>query len=372
MIERIEEFNDQIEDLRKSTDPDKRALVRYRRPVGIASMHRIMATARKALNDAMYGEARLITFNPAVKVELPPEVRPKPLVWTDARVARWVETGEIPGKVMVWTPEQTGTFLDFIAHHRLYAYFHLLAHAGLRRGEGLGQYWVDFDEDTGTLAIRFQLLQVGWETEFGTPKTDSSVAIITVDRGTVLELCAHRSRQQRERDEAGDAWANLGLMFTEPDGSPLHPADVTDLFNALVEEAGLPPIRLHDLRHGAATFALASGADMKIVSSMLRHSSITITADTYTGVLPQVAQATAEGIARLVPRKVTSYRIMPDRPAIEDHPRLGLVSGSQTMIHNAETENEDEPPKCQEAGRDESLPASLEYAARDSNPGPAD
>ncbi|NGY61236.1 site-specific integrase [Lentzea sp. NEAU-D13] len=371
MFERIEEFNERIEELRNSPDPDHRALVRYRRPVGIASMHRIVATACKGLNDAMHGDG-LITLNPAVRVELPPEVRPKPLIWTEARVARWLETGEIPGKVMVWTPEQTGAFLDFIAHHRLYAFFHLLAHAGLRRGEGLGQYWVDLDEEAATLAIRFQLLQVGWETEFGTPKTDSSVAIITLDRGTVLELRAHRSRQQRERDAAGDAWVDLGLMFTEPDGSPLHPADVTDLFNKLVEQAGLPPIRLHDLRHGAATFALASGADMKVVSSMLRHSSITITADTYTGVLPQVARKTAEGIARLVPRKVASVRVLPDHPAIEDHPRLGLTSGSQTMIHNDETENEDGVGKCKEAGRDESQPASLEYAARDSNPGPAD
>ena len=85
---------------------------------------------------------------------------------------------------------------------------------------------------------------------------------------------------------------------------------------------------------------------MKVVSSMLRHSSITITADTYTGVLPQVARETAEGIARLVPRKVASVRVMPDRPAIEDHPRLGLTSGSQTMIHNAETENADAHAEC--------------------------
>ncbi|MCP2200384.1 Phage integrase family protein [Lentzea flava] len=303
-----------------------------------------------------------------MKVELPPEVRPKPLVWTEARVARWLETGEIPGKVMVWTPEQTGTFLDFVAHHRLYAYFHLLAHSALRRGEALGQHWTDLDDDTGALAIRFQLLQIGWETEFDTPKTDSSVAIITLDRRTVLELGAHRSRQQRERHAAGDAWVDLGLRFTQPDGSPPHPADVTDLFNALVAEAGLPPIRLHDLRHGAATLALASGADIKVGSSLLRHTSITITADTYTGVLPQVAQATAEGIGRLVPRKVISYRVS----QTVRRSKIIRVSGSQTMIHNDETENDDEYGKCKEAGRAESLPASLEYAARDSNPGPAD
>jgi hypothetical protein len=89
-------------------------------------------------------------------------------------------------------------------------------------------------------------------------------------------------------------------------------------------------------------------------------------------VLPHIARETAEGIACLVPRKVASVRVLPGRPAIEDHPRLGLISGSQTMIHNEETEKEHEYVECKKAGRDESLPASLEYAARDSNPGPAD
>ena len=120
----------------------------------------------------------------------------------------------------------------------------------------------------------------------------------------------------------------------------------------------------------AATLARASGAGHE---DHVQHAaallSIAITADIYTGVLPQVAREAAEGI---VPRKVASVGVMPDRLAIEDHPRLGLTSGSQTMIHNVETENEDAHAECKKAGRDESLPASLEYAARDSNPGPAD
>ncbi|WP_312024966.1 tyrosine-type recombinase/integrase [Kibdelosporangium aridum] len=83
-----------------------------------------------------------------------------------------------------------------------------------------------------------------------------------------------------------------------------------------VKASGLPPpVRLHDLRHGAATLALAAGADMKIVQEMLGHSSITITSDTYTSVLPQVAQDAAEAAARLVPRAHA-------RPH-------GLTSGSQ-------------------------------------------
>jgi hypothetical protein len=91
-------------------------------------------------------------------------------------------------------------------------------------------------------------------------------------------------------------------VFTDTDGSPLHPAVITTRFQALVTEAGLPPIRLHDLRHGAATLTLATGADLKVVQDLLGHSSITITADTYAHVLPELARETAEATARIVPR----------------------------------------------------------------------
>ena len=63
----------------------------------------------------------------------------------------------------------------------------------------------------------------------------------------------------------------------------------------------LPPIRLHDLRHGSATRALAAGTDIKVISEMLRHSSTQITSDTYTSVLPEVAHQAAEAAAGLVP-----------------------------------------------------------------------
>jgi len=71
-------------------------------------------------------------------------------------------------------------------------------------------------------------------------------------------------------------------------------------FRQLNEASGLPPIRLHDLRHGAASLALAAGADLKVVQDMLGHSSIVLTADTYTSVLPEVARKVAEDIASLI------------------------------------------------------------------------
>jgi len=88
-----------------------------------------------------------------------------------------------------------------------------------------------------------------------------------------------------------------GFVFAHIDGRPYSPSYLTHHFRAPQERHGLPPIRFHDLRHGAAILALASGADLKAIQDTLGHASIVLTADTYTVVLPEVAGRTAEGIA---------------------------------------------------------------------------
>ena len=89
------------------------------------------------------------------------------------------------------------------------------------------------------------------------------------------------------------------------------PDHVSRLFARLLKEADLPPVRLHDLRHGAATLALAGGANLKVVSEMLGHSTIAITADTYTGVLPEAAREAAEAAVGLVPRRTSAGHPLP-------------------------------------------------------------
>ena len=271
----------------------------FRRITGPATRQHVKATLRAALNDAI-GQ-QIITFNPAAHVEIDPVRKPKALVWTDERVTKWEQTGEKPSPVMVWTPEQTGAFLDFVAEDRLYAMWHLIAFRGLRRGEACGQPWSETNLDTHFLTVSSQLVQEGWEVEASDPKTDSGSRVVALDDDTVEVLKRHRERQGKAREKWGTAWVETGHVFTQEDGSWLHPGKVTDLFERLVAVSGLPPIRLHDLRHGAATLMLAAGIDIKIVSDTLGHSDTRITRDIYQSVLPHVGKIAAEATAKLVP-----------------------------------------------------------------------
>ena len=188
-------------------------------------------------------------------------------------VERWRETGEPPSPVMCWTPAQLGAFLDAAEGDRLYGLFHLVAHRGLRRGEACGLGWSDVDLDAGRMTVRRQLVQLGWEVYEDTPKSDAGDRTIALDAGTVASLRAHRRQQVAARLEWGPAWVDSGKVFTREDGSALHPATVTDRFHALVEAAGLPPVRLHDLRHGAASLMLVRRVASDATAGAIRRTA---------------------------------------------------------------------------------------------------
>jgi integrase len=304
MYDGIEERNTTITTRRASRDPAKRATVKGLRVVGVTTQHRILATLRKALNDAVR-RYKYIATNVALMIELPPQKAPKAMLWTADRIATWKATGRTPSPVMVWTPAQIGQFLDHAqdADDRLYPLYHLIAFTGLRRGETCGLHWDDIDLDNATLTVRWQIVQHGWATALDTPKTDDSEAAVAIDAATIDVLRAHRARQRRERLAAGPQWTHTGLMFTTTVGAALHPADVTDHFHHLADQAGLPPVRLHDLRHGHATMALAAGVPMKVISGQLRHSSTTTTDKFYAHITPDLARAAVEATAASVPRR---------------------------------------------------------------------
>jgi integrase len=273
------------------------APTRHGRPMTPASLHRIRATLRAALNAAI--RDGLLRDNPARHVQLPTPRRPPALVWTKTRVQAWRERGE-RSTVAVWTEHQLVAFLDFVAADRLYAMWWLIALRGLRRGEAAGLRWCDLDLDERTLTVNQQRLAYGTTVTVGPPKTAASRRTVALDRTTVTVLRAHRRRQEKERAAAGQAWHDTGYVFTTTDGQPLHPDFLTRRFRALVTNSGLPPVRLHDLRHGAASLAHSAGVDLKTVQEQVGHSSIVLTADTYTSVLTDKHHKAAEATARLV------------------------------------------------------------------------
>jgi integrase len=269
-----------------------------------ATRARIRATLRSALSAAR--AQQLITINVAALADLPSGKAPKALVWTAERVKRWRATGERPSSVMVWTPEQTQVFLGRAMRHELRAVFFLLAFTGLRRGEAVGLRWDDVDLDARWVSINRQEVQVGWSTVTTAPKSESSERQVGLAPQLISELAAHRERQDAAQAAAGPAWCDTGLVFTRLDGTGIHPDVVSRQFRQLVREADLPPVRLHDLRHGAASIALRSGVDLKVVSDMLGHSSTAFTADVYTSVYTDLKHLATDAIARALTR--------PDRP----------------------------------------------------------
>lgn len=150
------------------------------------------------------------------------------------------------------------------------------------------------------MTVAQQIVQMGWDTEITKPKSDAGDRLVPLDAMSVTALKARRRAQNKDRLAAGEDWIDTGLVFTGPDGSPLHPAWVTSQFAILVAEADLPPVRLHDLRHGAATLALASGTDIKVVQEQLGHSSSAITRDTYTSVFDELKHASIDAVAATI------------------------------------------------------------------------
>ena len=250
---------------------------RRERPIGARTMRRIYATLNSALNTAVH--RGLIRRNPAATVELPTPVLVTSRVWNSHQVAAFL----------------TGTTGD-----RLHVLYRLLVLTGLRRGEAVGLQWGDLNLTTATLNVNRQLTTVNGVLHVGAPKSNAGTRTLALDHST-LDLLRLRHRRARiyhlkDLDEDFDR----RLVFTRTDGHPLSPAYVSAHFITLTKHLGLPVIRLHDLRHTSASLGLADGENLLQISRRLGHSTITLTADTYTHVTPEAAHQSAQHLADLI------------------------------------------------------------------------
>lgn len=199
------------------------------------------------------------------------------------------------------TPAEAQHLLEALRKDRLYALYLLAISTGMRQGEILGLRWTEVDLDGGTVRVVRAIQRIkGQGYVVSDPKTERGRRAIALPKITVTALREHQKQQAAEKATAEAEWQEQGLVFTTHIGTPLDARNILRHFKAALEEAGLPEMRFHDLRHTAATLLLLQEIHPKIVQEMLGHSSITLTLDTYSHVLPDMQREAASKMDALL------------------------------------------------------------------------
>lgn len=189
-----------------------------------------------------------------------------------------------------WSEAQARDFLAAVKGGRLEAGWALLLTRGLRRGELAGLRWDAIDLAEGTIQIVRSRVSVDGKALDSAPKTAAGRRTVPVDPQLVSLLRAHEKAQKTERLRAGEAWEGAGHVFTDELGRPYHPDYFGCWFEELVKSAGLPRIRLHDLRHTCFSLMLGRGVPAKVVQELAGHSSPAITLSMYAHTQPSMAR----------------------------------------------------------------------------------
>jgi integrase len=277
--------------------PDVRRVYREMEAAGLSP--RTIRYTHTVLNAAMTQavEDGLLKGNPAAKARksIPRAVRHEMEVLTPDQIEQFWQTARDAKD----QGRQGG---------RLIALFEFLAGTGCRPSEALGLRWSEVNLDAGTVQIVRTLTQTrGGEWHDGEGKTRTSRRQFPLPPDLTATLRAHRGQQDAEREFAGAAWQDRGLVFCTQEGKPLIQRNVVRAFKALLAAAGLPEsVRVYDLRHTHATLLLAGGQNPKVVAERLGHANVNLTLNTYSHVLPHMQQEAADILQTLL------YRRRPD------------------------------------------------------------
>jgi len=245
-------------------------------PPSAATVQHVYKLVRNALADAYRLE--FVTRNVAAQVKASPLIR-------DRRPDLTIEDAK--------------RLLSTIQGERLEAFYVLALTTGLRRGELLALRWEDVDLNSRQLRVRRALQRANGKLRIVEPKTSTSRRAVVLPRLAVRHLREHRKRQNARRLALGEAWREHGLVFASTIGTPIEPRNINRRWDELRQRAGLTPLRLHDLRHGCATFMLAAGVPSRAIMEVLGHSGISVTMNTYAHVLPALRQEAADAIDEL-------------------------------------------------------------------------
>ena len=223
-----------------------------------------------------------------------------------ATLARAPKSERVEGRTL--SPEEARSFLATLKGHRLEVLFTMMLATGLRRGEALGLRWDDLDTKRGVLRVQRQLQREGEGLITKEPKTTRSRRVVNLPTPLVKMLADHRRDQQRSADAIGPGWQDSGFIFVNSIGGPLDPRNLLRDFKKACADAGLGDWHLHELRHSAASLMLAQGVKLQVVSEVLGHSSIRMTADVYGHILDPDREQAASAMSDVLWGKTPTRR----------------------------------------------------------------
>jgi integrase len=181
----------------------------------------------------------------------------------------------------VWTVEELGRWLDVALEDRFAGMWLLAATTGMRRSELAGVRRQMLDLGTGHLRVEGTRVVVAGRALASDGKSAAGRREISLDSFTCAELRKLVEVLTSERRALGKGYPSHGLLMVNERGRPLHPDTITTRFNRLVDRAGVPRIRLHDVRHTYATLALDEGVDPKTLSDRIGHANTSVTLQIY-------------------------------------------------------------------------------------------
>lgn len=195
------------------------------------------------------------------------------------------------------TAEQVVKLLETAQESHIESLLIMAVTTGMRRGELLALHWDDVDFEKGVVYVRRTVNRInGYGMRETEPKTKSSRRRIVLPGIALEALKEHRLHQDQMRAKVGGKWREQRIVFSNRYGGFLLPERVGRLFHKLLIDAGLPDMRFHDLRHSAATILLVAGVHPKVVQERLGHSTVAMTMDIYSHVLPSMQQEVADKI----------------------------------------------------------------------------
>jgi integrase len=220
------------------------------------------------------------------------------------------------GEMQVLDESQVTQFLVAAQDSPYQALYHLALTTGMRQGELLGLKWTDLQWHSGALLVQRQLQDIrGQGTIYQEPKTRAGRRTIKLGEGTLQALRLHRERQQVLKASAGSRWKENDLIFPSKVGTPRDPSNLRLDFNRILEKAGLPKIRFHDLRHTAASLMLNHGVPVIVASKRLGHSKPSITLDIYGHLYQEMQDEVARKMDELVSPVPVEFQAVVHQPA---------------------------------------------------------